>query len=275
MARFAMTPEATRYYALGLEAARLFRPGDGELERLRTQEILTRVLPRAPSVVVDVGGAAGVHALWLASLGHEVHLVDAAPLHVEQARQASATAARPLASAELGDARSLRRPDASADVVLLLGPLYHLMERSERIAALAEAGRVVRRDGVVVAATISRFAPALVATNLGRIGNAGFRELAGRALREGVHSPPADMPAWFTRAWFHAPGEIAEEIAEAGLRHESTVAVEGPAWMSPTLADDLADPERRAALLDMLRRLESEPALLGSSAHALSIARRG
>ncbi len=75
-----------------------------------------------------------------------------AGLHVEQARRASdEQPAAPLASATVGDARRLDRPDASVDAALLLGPLYHLTERGDRVAALAEARRVLRPGGVLAA----------------------------------------------------------------------------------------------------------------------------
>ena len=56
----------------------------------------------------------------------EVHLIDAVPLLVSQAAEAARAAAVRLASASVGDARSLDVADDSADAVLLLGPLYHL-----------------------------------------------------------------------------------------------------------------------------------------------------
>jgi ubiquinone/menaquinone biosynthesis C-methylase UbiE len=114
------------------------------------------------SSTLDIGGAAGVYALWLARQGHEVHLVDPVPHHVEQARQASeAQATYPLASCTIGDARNVEYADRSADAVLLLGPLYHLTERAERLKALREAHRVLRPGGLVFAVTISRFASLL------------------------------------------------------------------------------------------------------------------
>ena len=57
------------HYNQGFEQDRLGQ-GRGELERLRMQELLTRHLPPAPAVVLDVGGGAGVHALWLAAQGY-------------------------------------------------------------------------------------------------------------------------------------------------------------------------------------------------------------
>src|SRR5215211_5517048 len=104
------------------------------LEFLRTRELLQRQLPSPPAVVLDVGGGTGVHASWLAGRGYHVHLVDIVPQHVR------AAAEHGLVTAEVGDARRLTQSDASVDAVLLLGPLYHLVARAERIAALAEAG---------------------------------------------------------------------------------------------------------------------------------------
>jgi 2-polyprenyl-3-methyl-5-hydroxy-6-metoxy-1,4-benzoquinol methylase len=52
--------------------------------------------------VLDVGGAAGVYSLWLASLGHEVHLVDASGRLVEEAKRRSALAAKPIRSMRVG-----------------------------------------------------------------------------------------------------------------------------------------------------------------------------
>lgn len=103
-----------------------------------------------------------MHARWLAADGYEVHLVDPVPAHVE------AAAALPGVSAELGDARQLSAQDRSADVVLLLGPLYHLTEPADRARALTEAQRVLRPGGLVAAAAISRYLSLLEAGTTGR-----------------------------------------------------------------------------------------------------------
>ncbi len=73
--------EAARHYASGYEATRLFGSAQGELERIRTQEIMARHLPKIPARVLDVGGAAGAYSLWLLDRGYEVRLLDALPLH--------------------------------------------------------------------------------------------------------------------------------------------------------------------------------------------------
>ena len=148
-----MDEAASDYYERSDEQGRL---GDGSLEMLRTRELLTHWLPPAPAEVLDVGGGAGVYARWLAEQGYTVDLADPVQKHVDQARAASAQSVHPLRSVTIGDARALARPDGSADAVLLLGPLYHLVEEDDRARALAEAFRVLRPGGVVVAAAIGR-----------------------------------------------------------------------------------------------------------------------
>jgi SAM-dependent methyltransferase len=92
-----------------------------------------------------------------------------------QAREAAATRPRiTFASAEVGDARALRLADASADAVLLLGPLYHLPERAGRLKALAEARRVRRPGAMVLAAAISRLASTLDGLRGGYLADPSF-----------------------------------------------------------------------------------------------------
>ncbi|MBX9627149.1 MAG: class I SAM-dependent methyltransferase [Gemmataceae bacterium] len=269
-----LPPEAHAHYAGGVERDRL-AAGVGALELARTQEVARRHLPPPPAVVLDVGGGPGVYAGWLAGLGYEVHLVDPVPLHVEQAAELSRRQPdRPIASVAVGDARRLDRPDASADAVLLLGPLYHLTDRADRLAALLEAGRVLRPGGVVLAAAISRFASALDGLRLGLLDDPAFRAIVDQDLTDGQHRNPTNHPHYFTTTYFHHPDELRAEVGEAGLRCEAVLGVEGPAWLLGDFDRQWADPGRREHLLHVVRRMEADPAVLGVSAHLLAVARR-
>jgi ubiquinone/menaquinone biosynthesis C-methylase UbiE len=261
------------FYAKGLERDRL-TTGQGALELARTRLVLERYLPLPPAVIADVGGGPGRYAIWLAERGYDVHLVDPIPLHIEQARGDAAHAGVALASAEVGDARALRLPDASADAVLLLGPLYHLPERADRLLALAEAGRVCRPGGVIIAAAISRFASTLDGLRGGYLEDPAFASVVAGDLSDGRHHNPTRNPAYFTTAYFHRPEELAQECSAAGLTHEVTLGVEGPAWLLSDLDARLADDRRLRVLLEAVEALEAESTLLGVSAHLLAVARR-
>jgi ubiquinone/menaquinone biosynthesis C-methylase UbiE len=274
-ARDGLPEEAIRHYAeSGYEAQRL-ESGSGQLELVRTKEILDRLLPPPPAVIVDAGGGPGAYACWLASKGYEVHLIDAVPLHVELAKEASKRQPQaPLASAVVGDARKVDIPDETADIVLLFGPLYHLTERVDRIAALREARRVTREGGLVLSIGISRFASALDGLRKGFLQDPAFVRIVEQDLMDGQHRNPTAHPSYFTTSYFHHPDDLDKEITEAGLRHEGTLAVEGPGWLLQDFEDHWSDPVRRETLLSVLRRLEREPTTLGVSAHMLAVARR-
>jgi ubiquinone/menaquinone biosynthesis C-methylase UbiE len=267
--------EILAHYEEGLERERLLRGGAGRLEYLRTRELLSRYLPPAPTTVLDVGGGAGVYALSLARDGYSVHLIDPVPLHVEQAREVSASQRdAPLGSAEVGDARRLVWDDKSVDAVLLLGPLYHLTSRGDRLQALREAYRVVRPGGVVAAAAISRFASTYDGLLRGYLVDPMFKDIVERDIREGQHRNPSGIPEWFTTAYFHFPEELRNEVTQAGFSVEALVGIEGPAWVLPNLDSWLEVPPRRSTLLEAIRRVEAEPTLLGATAHILAVGRR-
>lgn len=257
------------HYETGYERDRLSRPGAPQMEFERTKELLQRFLPDPPAVVLDVGGGPGVYAVWLAELGYGVHLVDAVPLHVEQAAVAGAGARRPF-TAEVGDARHLRPESDSFDAVLLLGPLYHLTERADRVQALAEAARVARPGAPVVAAAISRFASLFDGLTRGYLGDPTFDAIVQRDLEEGQHRNPTDRVEWFTTAYFHHPEELRAEMDDAGLAFEGLFGLEGPASLVGYMWDDRED---RAQLLRVARAVEQEPTLIGLSSHLLVVAR--
>jgi ubiquinone/menaquinone biosynthesis C-methylase UbiE len=240
------------------------RAGVGALELTRTQELVKRHLSEPPGVVLDVGGGPGIYSEWLAGLGYEVHLVDAVPEHVERARQVAG-----VASARVGDARRLEEGDGTADAVLLLGPLYHLTERGERMAALAEARRVLRRGGVLFAAGICRFASLLDGLARGFVDDPRFVEILERDLREGQHRNATENAEYFTTAFFHRPEELRGEAEEAGFSRVELVGVEGPGWVARDFERRWAEPARREQLLALVRAVESEPTLIGASLHLL------
>ncbi len=101
-----------------------------------------------------------------------------------------------------------------------------------------------------------------------------FAAMVEADLEHGRHRNPTGDPFYFTTAYFHRPEDLSDECSAAGLVHEATLAVEGPAWLLPDLDARLADERRRAVLLTALARVEAEPALLGVSAHLLAVARR-
>lgn len=266
-------PEVTHYYATIPEESRL-RLGRGRLEFERSKEIIERVLPRPPARIIDVGGAAGVYSLWLAKLGYDVHLVDASARLVDEARARSSRSASPIASCSVADARALPQDDGSARLVLMMGPLYHLTSTEDRMAALREAYRVLADDGTAVVAAISRYASALDGLSRKLSLDSRFVAIRNRDLADGQHRNDTEKPDYFTTAYFHRPVDLRAELEAAGFMNVDVVGVEGPAWVLEDFDARWADDALRKDMIDVARALESEPSIVGASAHLLGIGRK-
>jgi SAM-dependent methyltransferase len=264
--------EVLDYYDRFPEESRL-ASGPFKLEFERTKDMLTRFLPPAPARVIDVGGAAGTYSAWLTERGYDVHLIDATPRLVVEARQRNATLRKPIASISLGDARSLPEPDRSAAVVIIMGPLYHLPSSGDRLTALREAHRVLTPGGTVVTAAISRYASAL--DGLARkVLDPAFLRIRDQDLIDGQHRNPTDTLNYFTTAYFHRPEDLRAELEEAGFSAVEVMGVEGVAWMFADFESRWADEALRQDILNVARALEAEPSVVGVSAHLLGIGRK-
>lgn len=265
MSQASIDARIQRYYAHHFdEAARLVsRRANGCVEYLRMREIVAaRLAPE--SKVVDIGGATGIHATWLAAAGHDVLLVD--PV-VEQVAQAAAVG---TFSCVVGDARHLELSDAVFDAALVCGPLYHLYDRADRIGALREAARVVRPGGWIFAAGVTRW---LALAN--QIDLHGYPEELPEPwvtlLTTGRADGDPDDSNGFPLAHAHSAAELVDEAEQAGLVDVEVVGVEGPA--SPAL--ELIGPDDAAvsAGLVLAHAVEANAAAPDLSGHLLAIAR--
>jgi SAM-dependent methyltransferase len=234
----------------------------GPLEQLRTQELMARFLPPAPAVVLDVGGASGVYSFWLAGLGYSVHLVDIVPRHIEQAQAAARQAGSPrLASLRIGDARRLDFAAESAAAIIMHGPLYHLPDRPDRLLAIAEARRVLRPGGLLLAFAITRYAGLIYGLLRGHVFDPAYLRMIRTEVQTGHRQDPPDWLVTFPNAFFHHPDELKAELEEGGLVHDRTLGILGPAWMVPDLEASWQDAAQRETILEIARLTETEPVL--------------
>ena len=231
-----------------LEDKRLFS-GTGKLEFERTKNIVKSFLPPVPARILDIGGRTGHYSFWLAELGYEVHLIEPSPELLEKARLASEKQINvQLASCTVGDARSIDFPDSSADVILMFGPLYHLTEKKDRNHTLKEAFRVLNDNGLLFAASISRFASFMDGLAQNFIEDPVFAKIIKQDMKDGQHRNPTENVSYFTDAYFHLPSELKSEIEDAGFKCEQILPVEGLGIFAHRLDEIWENEERRDKL---------------------------
>ncbi len=257
-----LTDEIISHYTESYDESERLTDGFGQFERARTETLITQFLPEPPAVVLDVGGANGVYSFFIASLGHRVHLIDIVPKHIEQARETSQKAdVSKLASMKVGDARALEFPDASAEMVMMHGPLYHLIDLEDRQQALSEAWRVLRPGGTLMAFAITRYAGAVYGITKGLIYDSAYRQMVRTEVKTGRRTHPPDGANTLPNAFFHLPEELRGELEAAHFRCETVLGVVGPAWLVPDINSAWNDPAKQQSMMEMARLLETEPVL--------------
>ncbi len=262
-----LDPFIEKYYSKGHEKDRLI---SHQLEKDRTLNILKKYLPKAPAVILDIGGAAGAYAFPLTEMGYTVHLIDPVPLHIEQAKNYGSLSSIHLASYSVGDARCVKREDQSADVVLLFGPLYHLVDQADRLKSLKEAYRILKPNGMLFAVGISRFASFM--DSLYKEALDVKKHVIKQELMTGIHHKISDG---FDFGYLHTPMELKEEIQQSGFKNVSILAVEGPVWHKGIMANLYKDQNNWQDLLTIIEKIETEESIIGASAHIMAIAHVG
>lgn len=182
-------------------------------------------------------------------------------------------------AAEVGDARELYKPDESADVVLLMGPLYHLQNKTDRDKALNEAYRVLNKGGLLIAAGISKFssttwAPSVYGNGCDFIDDDVYMNMLKHELSTGEHNRPKEYPFIIANAYFHTIDELRNEVKNNGFEVVNYHAVEGCVWITQKLEEKWQDTNSRNRLLDIIHATEHEETLMGLSPHFLVVGRK-
>ena len=274
---------ATAYYDAGTEFNRL-RTGIGRIEFEYTKEILLETLPKAPAVIYDVGGAYGEYAWWLASLGYEAHLFDLSERNIEMSDLLKDEyKGFELAGCEVCDAREVPREDESCDAVLFMGPFYHILDHDERIKAVRECYRLLKKGGVLYTASLTPFSCLLHNITVYKpfaeegekntwIEDLGFLKMIERELDDGCHvNPDRTVYSGIGSAHFHSAAALRAELAEGCFDETEVHGIMGGAWLVHDLDAVWANEVSRKALMNTVRLLDGHEEILGLSGHLLGV----
>lgn len=246
------------------------------LDRHRTElavtlKALDEYLPASPADILDIGGGPGRYAIELTRRGYEMTLLDLAQANLDLAEQKAAEAGVTLHATLHGNALELSAlADGSFDVVLLMGPLYHLVRLEDRQRCLQEAKRVLKPGGLLFAAFINRYGVFLDGSVKYPQAVYENRALWEQIWRDGVNPPPHDS---FTDAYFAMPDEVVPLMEGQGFTSLNLLGLEGIVSGHEESVNALSG-EAWEYWVKLNYDYAKDPALHAASAHLLCIGRK-
>jgi 2-polyprenyl-3-methyl-5-hydroxy-6-metoxy-1,4-benzoquinol methylase len=191
-----------------------------------TKRLLTRHLPKPPAKIIDLGGGPGYYSLWLSQQGYSVTLLDLSPKCIAFARQKAAETGIQIDRYITANILDLSEQITDIfDAVLVMGPLYHLTIKEERIRAVENALHMLKNGGLFVASFISAYAPIIDTLKkypqnlLGKV-----KDLIGY-FSDGTNIV-SDANPGFTAAYFSRIEEIETLMSRFTLKNERLYTVE-------------------------------------------------
>ena len=235
-----------------------------------TMLALGEYLSKPPARILDIGGGPGRYAIALTQQGYDVTLLDLSRGNLEFASARAIEAGVQLAGYIHGNALDLSQfADESYDAVLLLGPLYHLLEVEEQEQAIQEAKRVLKTGGCIFAAFITRAAHIrFIAKELPEL---ILNEEEQTVMATGQYKPVPD--GGFINAYFAHHREVLPLMERCGLQTLDLVSCEGVISMIDGKVNALSG-KAWEAWVHLNYTWAKDPAVYGMAEHLLYVGRK-
>ena len=241
-----------------------------KLEFEITKRVFCEFIP-SNATVLDVGGGPGRYSVLLAGKGHEVTLVDLSSEHVNQALDNAASFGVKLNACIKANALHLDEhfPEQQFDVVLCMGPLYHLPNECDRKVVIKQCLRTLKPGGIFIAAFISAFAP--LVDCLKYCLSRGVERVAEELnyLQDGRYAGDSG----FTEAYFIHPETVDQAMEGFEIEKLRLMAVEPLGALCELHLNQLPE-EQFQKVVEVLYKIAEQKSVLGACEHLLYIGRK-
>jgi SAM-dependent methyltransferase len=223
--------------------------------------------------VLDLGGGPGRYTAELLKLGYHVVLLDLTEGLLEKARDLLDERGLSPEAVIHADARDLAAQDLGRfHAALMLGPMYHVVDRADRIGILRDLHASLHPGGVAIVAYISSWGVLL----------AGFTEFPEMYDNAAAFRSLLDEVSWsgqfqgFTECAFSTPDRARAELEEAGFSIVDYAGCESFTGGLRTIVDKLADqsPQAYLAALEVARDTARHPHFRNQAEHLHFVVRK-
>ena len=242
-----------------------------QLEYDLTWRYLNEYLP-SQGAILEVGAATGRYTLDLARRGYKVTAVDLSAALIERCRtNLVAEGLESRVQLVVADARNLGEiEERQFDAVLLMGPLYHLIEEADRKLTLKETAERLRPGGLIFSSFLSRFG--IIGDLIRRVPHWIEDQAQVRSLLESGKRPDSSPRGGF-RGYFAYPSELPTLHEAQGFETLVVAGVE-PGISADDESYNKLSAEQRRMWLDLLFEISTESSIVGASRHLLYIGRK-
>lgn len=259
------------YYENNDEDSRISTNKARKVEFIISSKILDEYI-NPQDKIIDVASGTGIYSLYYAEKGHEVVAADITPKHIEIINNKVSASMKKLNIQTLvNDAVNLSMFNSEHfDTVLCMGPMYHLIEKSDREKCVRECIRVLKNDGILAIAYINKhyIIPHLL-TGKNKVLS---RSLVTKVIDDGIIRDGEEDCFW-TDAFFTSPTEIEEFLSQFNIDIIDHVAVDGLSPFLRSSIDDMSDEEYEIWINYQLKTCR-EKSICGISNHGLVICKK-
>lgn len=249
-----------KHYNKHPEDLRLLRR-HGIVEFETTMYHIRKALKDLGGFILDIGAGTGRYTSALMAEGYQVKAVELVKRNIDVFLKRE-----PTADVVQGDARSMPFiPDNTADITLLLGPLYHLFGDEEKLKALSEAKRVTRPGGYIfVAYLMNEYSILTYCFDQDRI---------GQLLAKGVVDSDYHIRSLSDELYDYIRLEDIDRLNQlAGLERVTIFSPDGAADYMRTRLNRMSQ-ETFALFIDYQKHISERPDLIGAGSHTVDVLR--
>lgn len=240
-----------------------------KIEYLTTIDVLNTYCSGS-STCIDVGCGVGIYALYLDKLGIQTTAIDLVPDHINRLKELVAQS-NVNVEAHIGNALDLSAYSSNSyDIVLCLGPLYHLLTTEEQDKCLVECHRLAKSGGILMFSYISPYSvfPCAIRGDMGRMSSV----LIDKIVND--HKIEADSPYCFwTDNYYHDPIEIESLLSRHNLEIVDHLATDGQSIAFQNVVNQMTE-DQFSLWMEYHFKTCRIRSMLGTSNHGLVVARK-